>query len=387
MGFCLALFFQTHNSKKCASNVQVSIIKGCSYKINEMAETGDDLSLFLGLANPNVVNVENTQQQTHAKLDNVVECMPGKEVDISMTQPAEQPRAPQKSQKPSKPNTVNDNRDGLQTFRIPDNSAALPFGRGSRAIGGTDENNANSRAQDAPLSQVGRVTPRTSGEFKPPHGFFLDAVQRARESQSNTSEVFENRDQIRPPSQTNDILMPPPPAPPRAYNQTPNNYEEDALEKQATLLELQRLKQAGKHLSRDYDMSSSLVDMQTELRWHSIADHEDKTVSMMKNGLQLGLSGLELANRSFGPYLDMEGWSKNMTNRESMERFDGPLRRIYAKYYQRSSVSPEQEIIWAILSSLAMHHLKSKLSDKVASVFGGNQNNNSQQTRTPRSKS
>jgi hypothetical protein len=93
----------------------------------------------------------------------------------------------------------------------------------------------------------------------------------------------------------------------------------------------------------------------------------------MSDAMRLGLNGIELLNQRFGPILQLDGWSSELT-RGGMQRFQGPLARIYKRIFRRGSPSPFIELAFIIFGSMAMHHLRHRgpgAASMAASLFGG----------------
>jgi hypothetical protein len=134
-------------------------------------------------------------------------------------------------------------------------------------------------------------------------------------------------------------------------------YGEDLrLEKQATLQDLERLREAGAQLSKQYVLSDNLEDMRFELQKHATAADERQSVGMMKAGLEAVIKGAEFGNRRFGPFLAIDGWADQVT--EDMTKFNDPLARIYRKYWRRSRMSPEMELASVIFGSMGWYHMQ-----------------------------
>ena len=142
------------------------------------------------------------------------------------------------------------------------------------------------------------------------------------------------------------------------YEPSPLRGEALRLEKQAALLDLERLRISGVVLSRGYDMSDRLEDMRFEIQKHEAALDEKQMVSWMKSCLRVGLTGIEVGNKKFGPFLALDGWSAEITT--DMEKFDMPMARLYRKYGRRSTMSPEMELAWIIFGSMGMFHFRQK---------------------------
>jgi hypothetical protein len=114
-------------------------------------------------------------------------------------------------------------------------------------------------------------------------------------------------------------------------------------------------------------MSDKLEDMRFEIQKHEAAHDEKQMVTWMKSGLKLGLTGIEVANTRYGPFLSLEGWADNVT--EDMSKFEMPLGRLYRKYWTQSTMSPEMELAWVILSSMGMYHMQKKGAGFLASYM------------------
>ena len=128
------------------------------------------------------------------------------------------------------------------------------------------------------------------------------------------------------------------------------------------------MKQRGVRLTKEWSMSDSLQDMMLEIRRHSMAEEERKNVAMMKDGLKLIISGVELVNNRLG-LLDLDGWSSEVT--KDLGKHDVNLARIYRKYWKRgASRNPESEIVIAICSSMGLHHMKRVMAKQFMTNMG-----------------
>lgn len=165
-----------------------------------------------------------------------------------------------------------------------------------------------------------------------------------------------------------------PPRAPGVDAETPRELDrarEQMLEKQSTLYDLNQLESRGVRLSRKWTMDDTLEDMTHELRHHLLVLDERENVGMMKNGLKMALTGIEIVNTRFN-LLDLEGWSTQASS--ELDRQDGNLSRIYRKYWRRStSNNPESEIMFALFSSMGMYHMKRSMARQMMNrnVRGG----------------
>lgn len=140
---------------------------------------------------------------------------------------------------------------------------------------------------------------------------------------------------------------------------------DDEMSKRTVLLDLQQLELQGVRLTKEWSMNDRLSDMTLELRRHVLALDEKNNVGMMKNGMKLLFTGIEMANTRLG-LLDLEGWSSQAC--AELSKQDANLSRIYRKYWRRStSNSPEADIALSILGSMGYYHMKRSMAKQVMS--------------------
>jgi hypothetical protein len=140
--------------------------------------------------------------------------------------------------------------------------------------------------------------------------------------------------------------------------------EESEAEKHAVLLDLERLRQGGARLTREWSMRDSLDDMQVEARRLTSTVDEANAINTMKDMMRLGFAGVEFLN-SRVPMLELDGWAESVS--KDLGKYDSAMGKIYRKYWQRSNASsPEAEIMLGLGSSLVMHHAKNKFRKRAA---------------------
>ena len=198
------------------------------------------------------------------------------------------------------------------------------------------------------------------------NGNFDDLVRAAKESQPPT-----------PPRQLTPVAQSPPtlPSPARhspsvaPTHRSPSVLPPDTnAEKHGVLLELQRLRQGGATLTREWTMADALEEMQMEVRKLSSNIDEMQMVNMMRDMMRLGFTGIEFFNARIG-LLQLDGWSEAMVS--EMHKYDPALRKLYQKWWRRSSTSPEMEILIGIGTSLVMHHAQNKFRRAANTSVGG----------------
>ena len=136
---------------------------------------------------------------------------------------------------------------------------------------------------------------------------------------------------------------------------------ENEDEKRTLLLDLQRLQaHQGVRLTKEWTMDDRLEDMMLEMRRHTLAMDEHANVNMMRDGMRLLVTGIEMVNNRIG-LLDLEGWSGEVCR--DLNKHDANLGRIYRKYWKRSTTtSPELDIALSIAGSMTLHHMKRTMS-------------------------
>ena len=170
---------------------------------------------------------------------------------------------------------------------------------------------------------------------------------------------------VSPPRAREPVSPPrsPPREPPREPPRAPPEDERDLLTKRTVLIDLQQLQMQGVTLSKVYTMEDPLDEMMLEMRRHTLAMDEQANVNMMRDGLRIAVTGIEMLNNRIG-LLDLEGWSATVCR--DLERHDQNLSRIYRKYWRRSvSQSPEMDICLSILGSMGMHHMKRSMTKQL----------------------
>ena len=110
-------------------------------------------------------------------------------------------------------------------------------------------------------------------------------------------------------------------------------------------------------------MEDRLEDMMLEMRRHSLSLDERANVNMMRDGLRLMVTGIEVVNQRLG-LLDLEGWSTEVCR--DIGKHDANLSRVYRRYWRRStSSSPEVEIAMSLAGSMGFFHMKKMMANHI----------------------
>ena len=154
----------------------------------------------------------------------------------------------------------------------------------------------------------------------------------------------------------------------RSSTQALADTGDELLAKQQALLELERLRRQGVSITRNYTVHDRIEDIEFEVKRHCMHLEEETTLNFMRDSLKIAFGAIELANNKLGPWLDLDGWSTQMTSQ--MGKWYPALARIYRKYCRRSSMSPEAEIVLGVVSSIGMHHCRRKFTQSMATDMG-----------------
>ena len=142
--------------------------------------------------------------------------------------------------------------------------------------------------------------------------------------------------------------------------------EDDELAKRTVLIDLGRLEAQGVAMTKKWTMDDRYSDMLLELRRHLMLEEEQSNVEMLKDGLKMLVTGVEVLSKKF-QILDLDGWSSEVSG--TLCKHDATLARIYRKHWRRgSSRNPEVELALALIGSAGMYHLKSSMSKHL--VYG-----------------
>lgn len=100
-----------------------------------------------------------------------------------------------------------------------------------------------------------------------------------------------------------------------------------------------------------------------EIRRITLALDEKANVNMMRDGMRIFVTGMEMVNNRIG-LLDLEGWSSEVCR--DLNKHDPNLARIYRKYWKRStSTTPEVDICLSLVGSMGLFHMKRSISKQM----------------------
>jgi hypothetical protein len=132
----------------------------------------------------------------------------------------------------------------------------------------------------------------------------------------------------------------------------------DTVEKRGMLIELLNLEKRGFKLTKSYSMDDDLQEMTFELEKQNSCINSANTVAFLRDGLKMTLTGVEMGNKKFGPFMSLDGWSDSICS--DMSRYDSCLDKIVKTYWRKSNMNPVVELAFLIVGSMVSHHFKNK---------------------------
>lgn len=139
-----------------------------------------------------------------------------------------------------------------------------------------------------------------------------------------------------------------------------SNSTEEMLEKQSLLIDLQRMQVLhGVVLSKQWTVNDRIEDLTFEVQKHTLHQDEKANVNLMKDGLRLMCTGIELLNNRIG-LLELDGWSSEAC--KDLDKHEANLCKLYRKYWRRQSSTPEVDIVTSMLASIGMYHFNKKMN-------------------------
>jgi len=158
------------------------------------------------------------------------------------------------------------------------------------------------------------------------------------------------------------------------YNQSPKlepempkvtlTPQELRMKKIDLLRKLSELKAKGFSLSKEYDFSSSIEEMEYEYDLLKSFVTKRNGIKLYKSLITNMASVIEFANDRYDPFgIQLDGWSEHMSI--EVESYDDVLEQLYEKYKgSGKEMPPELKLMFLIVASAsAFHFSKSHLSN------------------------
>lgn len=134
------------------------------------------------------------------------------------------------------------------------------------------------------------------------------------------------------------------------------SQEETVRQKFAILRKLERLEQKGVHLSKKYNMESSLLEMQGEYDTHVSEKEKHNAIKFQGKMLMAAVTGLEFLNNRFDPFdLKLDGWGEQVN--ENIDDYDEIFGELHEKYKSKATLAPELKLLFQLGGSAIMLHM------------------------------
>lgn len=218
---------------------------------------------------------------------------------------------------------------------------------------------SNEPPEDVKLSPLPKTSrpPPPAYSSPPPKSTFAKALETPAKRMPPPPPSFREGPRAAPPSPP---AYPsphrPPPSPPAAP--APEDPSAEMHRRHANLLHLEKMRQMGTKLTREFTMEDSSEVTQFEIDYQENNQSVTNAVGMMKGAIGLGFTGLEMANAKFGPFLNLTGLSASAC--QDMSRYNQPLERIYRRFFRKKAMSPVTELLMLIFGTIFMTHFGNK---------------------------
>lgn len=142
------------------------------------------------------------------------------------------------------------------------------------------------------------------------------------------------------------------------YDDSYRSPQEVLKEKRKLLFKLRRYEKKGYRLSREYTITNTLDDLQTEVDTIRREINLDSSVKVSKNILISVCSIVEFLNNKFDPFdVVLDGWSEEINEDVENHEYDEIFEELYDKYHEQVAVGPELKLLMMIGGSAVKFHL------------------------------
>lgn len=144
--------------------------------------------------------------------------------------------------------------------------------------------------------------------------------------------------------------------------------EEEKIQKLNFLRKLAELSASGIKLSQVYNMNSNLEMMKYEYELHSGIQSRKNGVSLMVDGLVLGINLLEYMNKEYNPFkLKLSGWAESINS--DLTTYYSIFEELYDKYTKSGKgMAPEFKIIFALSGSALRFHFMNTFANNLPNL-------------------
>lgn len=149
------------------------------------------------------------------------------------------------------------------------------------------------------------------------------------------------------------------PEPSRYYGSATTSRAEQN-EKRDYLIGLEKLKQQGITLTKQYTMNDPLVDIQYEFERHNTNMEGLRKVETSKSYIRISAVVIITANHFLGRKLALDGWLERLNAELESPKYFLPLEEMYRSMHRRGPPSPWLSLAIMFASSLVFTHCDNK---------------------------
>jgi hypothetical protein len=133
--------------------------------------------------------------------------------------------------------------------------------------------------------------------------------------------------------------------------------QQDTLkEKFKYIHKLEELQKKGAKLSKQYDMESSLTEMQVEYDTLISDKESSNSIKFQGKALMALITGFEFLNNKFDPFdIKLDGWGEQVN--ENISDYDDIFSELHDKYKSKAKMGPELRLLFSLSSSALLIHM------------------------------
>jgi len=144
-----------------------------------------------------------------------------------------------------------------------------------------------------------------------------------------------------------------------------SNYQMNSSQKHELLFKLKRLESRGIPLSKDFNSSSSLEDMQDEYSRLKKQRDLENSIKFQRKTMMAFASGVEFLNSKFDPFdIKLDGWSESL--HENLMDYDDVFEELHEKYKSKAKIAPELKLLMMMGGSACMFHMTNSIFKSVS---------------------
>lgn len=148
------------------------------------------------------------------------------------------------------------------------------------------------------------------------------------------------------------------------YYEPPRKSHEEMLQekkdKEEILWQLEKYRRLGVQGSRKFNMSSDLLDMQSEYNKIKKQRELESSIKFQRKCLVAFATGTELLNNKLD-FLDfrLDGWSEQVN--EGIDEYNEVFEELHEKYKEKAKIAPELKLLFMMGGSAFMYHITNSM--------------------------